>query len=240
MILVLSTAALAQVGFNGPGRYEMANVDTGKLVGVDMRDRSSVVQLSTSGAPSVTWEFQPAGRGFFYIRNAFTGGTLQAVSDRNSTPVTAGRFTGAPNQQWRLEPGKDGNALIVSRSGKVLDVPDGDHRDGVRLQVYDRNGDANQRFVLRAARNEGRGALGEILRQGAPPARERVIRCSSNDGRRNTCVVDTSGGVRLLRQISGSPCVEGRTWGWDRRGVWVDQGCRADFDIGAGRERRAH
>jgi hypothetical protein len=35
----------------------------------------------------------------------------------------------------------------------------------------------------------------------------------------------------LVRQRSGSPCIEGRTWGRDRSGVWVDRGCRADFEV---------
>jgi Protein of unknown function (DUF3011) len=60
------------------------------------------------------------------------------------------------------------------------------------------------------------------------------IYCSSDDGRRNLCPTDTRGGVQLLRQRSGSPCDFGRTWGYDRRGIWVDRGCRADFQIGGG------
>ncbi len=58
------------------------------------------------------------------------------------------------------------------------------------------------------------------------------VYCASDDGRRNRCSVYTSGGVRLVRQRSGSPCVYGSTWGWDRSGIWVDRGCRADFEIG--------
>lgn len=61
-----------------------------------------------------------------------------------------------------------------------------------------------------------------------------TINCFSNDGKRNYCSADTSRGVVLARQISGSPCVEGNTWGYDRRGVWVDRGCRADFRLGGG------
>jgi hypothetical protein len=66
------------------------------------------------------------------------------------------------------------------------------------------------------------------------PGGGQTITCSSNDGKRNYCNVDTRGGVRLSRQISGSPCTQGQTWGWDNRGVWVDRGCRADFIVGAG------
>jgi hypothetical protein len=40
--------------------------------------------------------------------------------------------------------------------------------------------------------------------------------------------------VRLLRQISCSPCQQGSTWGDDSRGVWVDRGFRAEFEISGG------
>jgi hypothetical protein len=58
------------------------------------------------------------------------------------------------------------------------------------------------------------------------------IYCASDDGRRNWCPVDTRGGVQLIRQRSGSPCVFGSTFGTDHKGIWVDRGCRADFQIG--------
>jgi hypothetical protein len=60
------------------------------------------------------------------------------------------------------------------------------------------------------------------------------IRCSSNDGRTRHCSVDTRGGVRLVRQESRSPCIQGRTWGVDRGGIWVANGCRARFQVGGG------
>ena len=59
-----------------------------------------------------------------------------------------------------------------------------------------------------------------------------VIRCESNDGRNRTCPMDTRGGVQLVRQISKTACIEGRNWGSNRGGVWVTNGCRADFQSG--------
>ena len=61
-----------------------------------------------------------------------------------------------------------------------------------------------------------------------------TISCSSDDGRRAYCDADTRGGVRLVRQVSGSPCQQGSTWGYDSHGVWVDRGCRAEFDVSGG------
>lgn len=69
---------------------------------------------------------------------------------------------------------------------------------------------------------------------GSAPAGERTLRCESNDGRERHCLADTRGGVRLARQLSRSACEQGRSWGVDRAGVWVGQGCRAEFLLGAG------
>ncbi len=74
--------------------------------------------------------------------------------------------------------------------------------------------------------------------QGFRPPPAQVITCSSNNGKRNYCTVDTRRGVRLSRQISGSPCTQTQTWGFDPRGVWVDRGCRAEFVIGGGGMQR--
>ena len=55
-----------------------------------------------------------------------------------------------------------------------------------------------------------------------------VIRCESNDGRVHECA--TGGGrVVLERQHSRGACIEGRSWGYGRSGIWVSQGCRAEF-----------
>jgi CxxC motif-containing protein len=72
-----------------------------------------------------------------------------------------------------------------------------------------------------------------IGRQPGPPPSQ-VINCSSNNGKRNWCAIGNSRDVQLVRQISGSPCVRGDTWGIDNRGLWVDRGCRADFAFGRG------
>jgi hypothetical protein len=61
------------------------------------------------------------------------------------------------------------------------------------------------------------------------------VRCESRDYRQVYCDIDTRGGVRIVNQLSDTACVEGRTWGWDRRGVWVSGGCRAEFELAGGR-----
>jgi hypothetical protein len=71
--------------------------------------------------------------------------------------------------------------------------------------------------------------------------RDRVVRCESTDSRTKYCDVDTRYGVRLLTQHSRSACIEGRSWGFNARGIWVSNGCRAQFQVGGrGTERVEH
>jgi hypothetical protein len=59
-----------------------------------------------------------------------------------------------------------------------------------------------------------------------------VLTCSSDDMHRHYCDADTRNGVRLVRQRSDAQCRQDYSWGYDRRGIWVDRGCRADFQTG--------
>jgi Protein of unknown function (DUF3011) len=58
-----------------------------------------------------------------------------------------------------------------------------------------------------------------------------IVSCDSYDYHKHWCRVDTRGGVHLIKQVSKSPCIKGRTWGFNRHGIWVDHGCRGKFEI---------
>ncbi len=58
-----------------------------------------------------------------------------------------------------------------------------------------------------------------------------LLRCESKDYRDALCPAPTRDGVVLVGQLSRSACIEGRTWGYNRRGVWVSRGCAADFQL---------
>jgi hypothetical protein len=67
------------------------------------------------------------------------------------------------------------------------------------------------------------GATGRPVRDGE------LVRCESTDGRRKFCRAETGGGVELSRQLSKTDCIEDDTWGWNRDGIWVTDGCRGEF-----------
>lgn len=97
------------------------------------------------------------------------------------------------------------------------------------FRVVDYQGDRNYR--------DGRGHRGDHGRDGGRDGRfdgrgediERLT-CESDDGRREYCDYPNRG-VRMIQQLSRAPCIEDRTWGRDREGVWVDRGCAAVFDV---------
>jgi hypothetical protein len=59
---------------------------------------------------------------------------------------------------------------------------------------------------------------------------EKSIKCESHDGKHNTCDADLRGyRIADVREISQTDCDIGRNFGYTDRGVWVDEGCRAEF-----------
>jgi hypothetical protein len=76
-----------------------------------------------------------------------------------------------------------------------------------------------------------RGRPGRGPGGGSRGGSSQIFYCESGDGKRHYCAEGKAGRVRLVRQKSDAPCVEGRTWGRDQSGFFVDNGCRADFEV---------
>ena len=152
IVLALSMPyqASAQGGFNGPGRYQITNLKSGKVLDLDRNNQTSVIQFSSRGTDNQVWDIRAAGGGYYSLRNGMNGNALEATGTNNSTPVRATRYDGRAGQQWRFNTANNGSALIVSRLGKTLDIPGGTTRDGAPVQIYESNGDSNQQFQFRS------------------------------------------------------------------------------------------
>ena len=91
---------------------------------------------------------------------------------------------------------------------------------------YDNNGiwvDRGCRAQFSYGRNDGGGHWGG----------NGEITCESIGYRYRYCNANTQGRVRLAREIStGNLCSQGRGWGYDDGGIWVDRGCRGVFRYG--------
>ena len=66
-----------------------------------------------------------------------------------------------------------------------------------------------------------------------------TVTCASKGAERTQCAADTSRGVVLLRSSGDAPCLLGRTWGYDQSGVWVSDGCSAEFATGPAQDSGA-
>ena len=84
-------------------------------------------------------------------------------------------------------------------------------------------------IAVAAAVSQPWGALSAAQAQPRP---YRSVVCSSVSYRPSYCAVDTRFGVRLIETLSRRPCIQGRTWGADARGIWVAGGCSAAFALG--------
>lgn len=59
-------------------------------------------------------------------------------------------------------------------------------------------------------------------------AQDTRLRCESN-GKLVQCGFAGTGTVSLMRQLSKTACIQGKSWGYSGDTVWVDRGCRAEF-----------
>ena len=140
--------AAGEIGFRGPGLYEMMNKRSGRMVALG-RDGNDVVQIVSRSQENQRWIVDPAPEGAYYIRSAVNGCAVQITANARNAPVVCARFDGGVNQRWFLQPASDGNPFVVSAAGgRALDIPNGSNREGLRVQIYDRNGNANQQFVF--------------------------------------------------------------------------------------------
>src|SRR4051812_33078150 len=58
------------------------------------------------------------------------------------------------------------------------------------------------------------------------------VTCISRLGQRSSCPADSSRGIVLAKSFGEAPCVLGKTWGFDEKGIWVYDGCSGAFLAG--------
>lgn len=58
-----------------------------------------------------------------------------------------------------------------------------------------------------------------------------IITCESKNHKYKTCPIQSHGYVTLRRQTSRTACIQGRTWDYDRRSIWVDDNCKGEFEV---------
>ncbi len=132
-----------------------------------------------------------------------------------------------------------GGAVLVENLSSTRCVEGGNWGNSGRGSVWVRDG-CRARFA-EAGRGQGgypppgESGLGHPVGPGRPGmgwdqgGQEQLVRCESDNGNYRECRMPGRARIELVRQLSDSACVQGRTWGTRGDRVWVDRGCRAEF-----------
>lgn len=135
--------------YNGPGRYAVQSVHSNKYLDLKLEDQETLQQWSASNARNQQWEIEDAGGGYVYIRSGENGKALEVASNRptDGTAVfVRNNRTNTDTQKWRIVDAGNGEFMIVSRTGRVLDLADFNQNDGAKLYVWKETRATNQRF----------------------------------------------------------------------------------------------
>lgn len=153
-------------------------------------------------------------RGRWRFSELDTRGCRAPVSNQNGKLV-CGEEAQLPSGSWTQ------SCRNYAMNGSVLEAECRDRSNRWRFSELD------MRYCRQPVANvNGTLTCGEVG-YGEPE----IVRCESGGNKYQFCPADTRGGVDLYKQRSISPCTYGETWGFDRNGIWVDEGCRADFAI---------
>ena len=149
------------------GRYEIQLVATNRMLAVGAN--RTVVQTDSRNNRNQGWVLEDAGNGLYYIKSADTGEVMTVSGGGSgSSIVLARQRRGSNDQLWEIRSGPDNDYYLISRRGLAMDSPSSARYDGGRMQVYNRNGEANQRFRLNPV-SGGRNDDYDRRRQGNPP-----------------------------------------------------------------------
>ncbi len=132
-------------------------------------------------------------------------------------------------ESWQYKPARCG--IITNGSVRLQRVIAGDCRQG-QTWGWDRsaiwvNGGCRADFAVSG--NGGGGGGGGWGGSGGSGSGQ-VVECSSWDYQPARCPVDNANSVQI-EKVNGGECVLNRSWGWDRRNIWVKDGCRARFRV---------
>lgn len=131
-------------------------------------------------------------------------------------------------ESWQFQPARC--AMDTRRGVQIQRVIAGDCRQGNwgwdRSNVWVNNG-CRADFVSGGGGggNNGGGNSGGGNWNG-----NQIVECNSIRYEPARCNVRVNSGVQIDRVLGGE-CIQGRSWGWDRNGIWVNDGCRARFRV---------
>lgn len=219
------------IGVLRNGRYEIELVATNGML--DIGNGNQVVQRAAGRSRSQQWDLEAVSGNYYRIRSAETGEvmTVQGRGESGDSIVLERERRNDDYQLWEVRPGPDNGYYFIARNGKSMDSPSSARHDGGRMQIYNRNGEANQRFRLRLVddrsrfddRNRGRDRYDDRSRERGRDytGSTRLLWSGRVDGE---IEIELRGSSARERHISGQAPFDVRTstgWSLPRRDVNV-------------------
>jgi hypothetical protein len=124
--------------------------------------------------------------------------------------------------------------VFVSEQLSYSDCIEGETWGSDRGGIWVRGG-CRADFEVPRAYSSGRGAPSQRgygrpwQEEGSRGERGVRVVCESHERRSTQCPIRVRNDVELVTQFSSSECRFNWSWGFDRHGIWVDRGCRAEF-----------
>jgi hypothetical protein len=138
-----------QTAYAGPGRYEIENAASGKVLDLNRQDQRTIVQWPRNHSQSQQWDIEDAGNGYVRVKSALTGLAMDIDGGRarDGARVITSQLSGSDSQLWKME-GSGGERRFTSRLNISLDLPHGSRDDGVEYQTWGARSQDSQRFRL--------------------------------------------------------------------------------------------
>lgn len=227
MLLITATADAQQTVLceSGDNRYHECRVDIGRVDLMRQLSKTECVQGESWGwRDGVVWvdrgcraEFAVTGRGSRRSPRSLDRGRESIVTCESS------------DGRRKVCSADTSAGVVLDRQLSKVSCVEGSSWGTSRYGIWVDRG-CRAEFVVGGNRNRN---WRDRVREGGVDRNEQnlSIVCESRDGRRTRCSADTRYGVQLTRRISQTGCEMNRDWGYDRTGIWVDNGCRAEFSI---------
>lgn len=190
-------------GFNGRARLDRTLSDSPCVEGRTWGSRDGLIWVDRGCRGRFVSNWSGGGWG-----NGASGRSIRCESTDNRTRQCATGFRGRAVLTRQLSDSRCVEGRSWGQRGGSIWVTDG----------------------CRGEFAEGRGG-GNGWNPGRPGGDPNyTVTCSSNDNRRHSCGWDPRNGRPVVvKQLSKTACIEGRTWAYRGNQLWVDDGCRARF-----------
>lgn len=225
------------------GRTELCRVDTrGGVRLVDQTSRAACIQGRTWGADERGIWVTNGCRGKFQVGSAYVASRSSAYRYGSRTAYDP-YYRGDSRYYGSSYP----NSRYYGNSG-YYGVPDGYYGSSYpRSGYYGNNGYYGSSYQ-NGYGNTGSYGMGRydnpiaailsaVLGGGYNTSyyngrQPQTFKCESIDGYPRFCRLPFQASrIDMRRQLSSTRCEQGYNWGWQRDGVWVERGCRAEFIV---------